>query len=84
MNNRTDHTDPPPACARSSRGRLLNESKYLFRVFAGDRILAGTPASEVGTSAGFIKITVTGWIKTVDKQGFEALRPKPKSVAHPN
>lgn len=56
-----------------------DESKYLFRVFAVNMVLSGTPASQVGASAGFTKAAVTGWVKTVDEQGFEALRPQRRS-----
>ena len=41
-------------------------------------VLAGTQASQVGTSAGFTRAAVTGWVKTVDEQGFEALRARQK------
>lgn len=53
-----------------------DESKYLFRVFAVNMVLSGTPASQVGASAGYTKAAVTGWVKTVDEKGFEALRPR--------
>ena len=59
----------------------------MFRVFAVNMVLAGTPASQVGASAGYTKAAVTGgasagytkaavtgWVKTADEQGFEALR----------
>jgi len=46
-------------------------------------VLSGTPASKVGASAGFTKAAVTGWVKTVDEQGFEALMPKRKSGRPP-
>ena len=51
-----------------------DESKYLFRVFAVNMALSGTPASQVGASTGFTKAAVTNWVKTVDEKGFEALR----------
>jgi len=51
-----------------------DETKFLFRVFAVNMVLSGTPASQVGASAGYTKAAVTGWVKTVDEKGFEALR----------
>ena len=53
MNNRKYHTDPETLLAQ---GQAImsssDESKYLFRVFAVNMVLAGTPASQVGASAG--------------------------------
>ena len=76
MNNRKYHTNPDELLAQ---GQAImsssDEARYLFRVFAVNMVLAGTPASQVGASAGFTKAAVTGWVKTVDEQGFEALRP---------
>ena len=75
MNIRKYHTDPEELLAQ---GQAImsssDESKYLFRVFAVNMVLAGTPASQVGASAGYTKAAVTGWVKTADEQGFEALR----------
>lgn len=80
MNNRKYHTDPETLLAL---GRAImsssDESKYLFRVFAVNMVLAGTPASQVGASAGYTKAAVTGWVKTADEHGFEALRPQRKA-----
>ena len=77
MNNRKYHTDPKVLL---SQGQAImtesDESMYLFRVFAVNMVLAGTPASKVGESAGYTKAAVTGWVKLVDEQGFESLRPK--------
>jgi transposase len=83
MNNRKYHTDPEILLAN---GKAImsssDESKYLFLVFAVNMVLSGTPASQVGASAGFTKAAVTGWVKTVDEQGFEALRGQQRS-GHP-
>ncbi len=80
MNNRKYHTDPETLLAQ---GQAImsssDESRYLFRVFAVNMVLAGTPASQVGASAGFTKAAVTGWVKTVDEHGFEALRPQQRA-----
>ena len=80
MNNRKYHTDPEILLAQGQEiMSSSDESKYLFRVFAVNMVLAGTPASEVGISAGFSKATITGWVKTVDEKGFEALRLRHKT-----
>ena len=80
MNNRKYHTDPETLL---TQGQAImsssDESRYLFRVFAVNMVLAGTPASQVGASAGFTKAAVTGWVKTVDEHGFEALRPQQRA-----
>lgn len=80
MNNRKYHTDPEVLLAQ---GQAImsssDESRYLFRVFAVNMVLSGTPASHVGASAGFTKAAVTGWVKAADEHGFEALKPKGKS-----
>lgn len=55
------------------------ESKFLFRVFAVNMVLASTPASQVGASAGFTKAAVTGGVKTADEKDFDALRTQQRS-----
>lgn len=80
MNNRKYHTAPEALLAQGQAIMSSSkESKYLFRVFAVNMVLSGTPASQVGASAGFTKAAVTGWVKTVDEQGFEALRPRQRA-----
>ena len=80
MNNRKYKTNPDELLAQ---GQAImsssDESRYLFRVFAVNMVLAGTPASQVGASAGFTKGAVTGWVKTADEQGFKALRPQKRA-----
>ena len=77
MNNRKYQTNPSDLLAQ---GQAImsssDESKYLFRVFAVNMVLSGTPASKVGASAGVTKAAVTGWVKIADEQGFEALKTK--------
>lgn len=70
MNLRKYNTDP---AILLEQGKAImtssDESKYLFRVFAVNMVLSGTPASQVGASAGYTKAAVTGWVKTVDEKG---------------
>ena len=77
MNNRKYQTNPSDLLAQ---GQAImsssDESKYLFRVFAVNMVLSGTPASKVGASAGVTKAAVTSWVKIADEQGFEALKTK--------
>jgi len=77
MNLRKYSTDP---AVLLEQGKAImtssNESIFLFRVFAVNMVLSGTPASQVGASAGYTKAAVTGWVKTVDEKGFDALRPQ--------
>ena len=69
MNSRKYNTDPKVLL---EQGKAImtssDESKFLFRVFAVNMVLSGTPASQVGASAGFTKAAVTGWVKTVDEK----------------
>ena len=64
MNLRKYNTDP---AILLEQGKAImtssDESKYLFRVFAVNMVLSGTPASQVGASAGYTKAAVTGWVK---------------------
>ena len=81
MNSRKYNTDP---ALLLEQGKAImtssNESKYLFRVFAVNMVLSGTPASQIGVSSGFTKAAVTYRVKTVDEKRFEALH----SQQHPS
>ena len=70
MNSRKYSTDP---AILLEQGKAImassDESRFLFRVFAVNMVLSGTPASQVGASAGFTKAAVTGWVKAVDEKG---------------
>jgi len=84
MNNRKFHTNPNELL---SQGKIIitssDESKYLFRVFAVNMVLSGTTAAQVGASAGVSRATVSGWVKTADEKGFEALHSKERSGRPP-
>ena len=74
MNLRKYKTDPSILLKQGKEiMSSSDESKYLFRVFAVNMVLSGTPASQVGASAGYTKAAVTGWVKIADEKGFEAL-----------
>ena len=77
MNTRKYNTDP---AFLLEQGKAImsstDESRFLFRVFAVNMVLSGTPASQVSASTGFTKAAVIGWVKTGDEQGFDALRPQ--------
>ena len=80
MNSRKYNTDPEVLLQQGKEiMSSSDEAKYHFRVFAVNMVLAGTPASQVGGYARVTKAAVTGWVKTVDEIGFEALRTKPPS-----
>lgn len=84
MNSRKYNNDP---AAMLEEGKSImkssEESKYLFRVFAVNMVLAGLPASQVGSMAGISKATVTRWVKSVDENGFESLKNK-KNAGRPS
>ncbi len=75
MNNRRYKTDPNKLL---EEGKAImsssEESRFLFRVFAVNMVLSGCTASQIGELAGLSKAAVTGWVKTADEQGFDALR----------
>lgn len=77
MNVRKYNTDPKILL---EQGKAImsssDDSKYHFRVFAVNMVLSGCSASQIGEMAGISKAAITGWVKTVDEQGFEALRTK--------
>ena len=77
MNVRKYNTDPEILL---EQGKAImsssDDSKYHFRVFAVNMVLSGCSASQIGEMAGISKAAITGWVKTVDEQGFEALRTK--------
>ena len=56
---------------KSSDGSL-----FYFRVMAVNMVLSGHSSSELGAAAGVSRATIDNWVRTVDKGGFEALRPK--------
>ena len=77
MNNRKYKTDPEILLEQGKEiMSSSDEAKYHFRVFAVNMVLSGTPASQVGGYAGYTKAAVTGWVKTADEVGFEALHTK--------
>ena len=77
MNNRKYKTNPEELLKQGKEiMSSCDEAKYHFRVFAVNMVLSGTPASQVGGYAGYTKAAVTGWVKTADEVGFEALRTK--------
>ena len=80
MNNRRYKTDPNKLL---EQGKAImtssEESRFLFRVFAVNMVLSGCTASQIGELAGLSKATVTGWVKTADEQGFDALRSQQRS-----
>lgn len=83
MNLRKYKTDPEVLL---EQGKAImsssDDSRYHFRVFTVNMVLAGCPASQVGSLAGVTKASVTAWVKTADEQGFEALR-KPNRPGRP-
>ncbi len=84
MNNRKYNTDPELLL---KQGKAImsssDESRFHFRVFAVNMVLSGFPASEISAMAGVSKVIVTGWVKTADEHGFDALRPKGHKGAIP-
>lgn len=83
MNSRRYKTNPEELLKQGKEiMSSSDDAKYHFRVFAVNMVLAGCPASQVGSLAGVTKASVTAWVKTADEQGFEALR-KPSRPGRP-
>lgn len=84
MNNRKYKTNPEQLL---DKGKEImsssDESRFYFRVFAVNMVLSGCSASQIGELAGVSKAAVTGWVKTADEQGFEALRTRQRSGRPP-
>lgn len=53
-----------------------DDSKYQHKVEMVNIVLGGMPPSELSAYVSESKNTITGWVKTADEQGFEALRTK--------
>ena len=60
-----------------------DEARFHFKDFAVNMVLSGCPVSQISTRAGVSKVAVAGWVKTVDEQGFDALRSKQRSGRPP-
>ncbi len=60
-----------------------DEARFHFKVFAVNMALSGCPVSQISTMAGVSKVTVTGWVKTADERGFDALRSRQRSGRPP-
>lgn len=53
-------------------------SKFYRKVAAVNLVLSGTPAANVAAANGLCRATVSGWVKKVDEQGFDALWEVPR------
>ena len=77
MNNRKYNTNPEILL---EQGKTImsstDEARFHFKVFAVNMILSGCPVSQISDMAGVSKVAITGWVKTVDEQGFDALRSR--------
>ena len=51
-------------------------SRFHFKVFAVNLVLAGQKAADIGRMCGFSKMSVSSWVKTADEHGIDALRGK--------
>ena len=53
-------------------------SKFYRKVAAVNLVLSGTSAANVAEAHGLCRATVSGWVKKVDEQGFDALWEVPR------
>lgn len=77
MNTRKYNTNPKILL---EQGKAImsstDEARFHFKVFAVNMVLFGCPVSQISDMAGVSKVAVTGWVKTADERGFDALRPQ--------
>lgn len=75
MHIRTYHRDPKELLKEGQAIMSSSEtSKYYFRVFAVNMVLGGSSAAQIASSSGFTRAAISGWVKSVDEKGFDALR----------
>ncbi len=84
MNTRKYNTNPEVLL---EQGKAImsstDEARFHFKVFAVNMVLSGCPVSQISAMAGVSKVAVTGWVKTADEQGFDALRSRHRSGRPP-
>lgn len=84
MNTRKYNTNPEILL---EQGKTImsstDEARFHFKVFAVNMVLSGCPVSQISAMAGVSKVAITGWVKTVDEQGFDALRSRQRSGRPP-
>lgn len=77
MPSRNYTTDPKKLLAE---GKMIvsstDDAKYQHRVECVNIVLGGMAPSELSKYVAESKNTITGWVKTADEQGFDALHPK--------
>ena len=59
------------------------DSRFYNRVAAVNAVLSGISPSKAADWFGMTSRSLTGWVKKVDEEGFEALRDKQRSGAPP-
>jgi len=75
MNTRSYNVDPGSLLEQGKEIlTATDESRFHFKVFAVNMVLAGCAAAQIGAMAGISRATVSSWVKTVDEHGFAALK----------
>ncbi len=84
MNTRKYNTNPEVLL---EKGKAImsstDKARFHFKVFAVNMVLSGCPVSQISAMASVSKVAITSWVKTVDEQGFNALRSKQRSGRPP-
>lgn len=84
MNTRKYNTNPEVLL---EQGKAImsstDEVRFHFKVFAVNMVLSGRLVSQISTMVGVSKVAVTGWVKTADEWGFDALRSRQRSGRPP-
>ena len=84
MNFRTFMSDKQALIDEGKRIVTSNDdAKFLRKVTIVNLLLNGATTSELSEPCGESSRTLSAWIKAVDEEGFEALRPK-KQPGRPN
>lgn len=84
MNIRTFQSDKQSLIDEGKRiVSMSDDARFLRKVTIVNLMLNGASASSISPACGETTRTLTSWVKAVDEQGFEALRPK-KQPGRPN
>ncbi|MCM1060069.1 MAG: helix-turn-helix domain-containing protein [Eubacterium sp.] len=75
MNRRKYMSDPSDLLREGKKiMSYSDDTRFYFRVFSVNFVMNGMSAANVAEIAGVSRSTVSGWVKAVDEEGFEALK----------
>lgn len=60
-----------------------DDADYIIKIIAVKSVASGNKVSNVAELLAVSKVAVTGWVKTADEEGIDALRPKQRRGKQP-